>query len=341
MEIVGPHLRSGGGRPLAQCAADRPVLRRFGPPPGEQVVVRRRSDESVELHCHGGLAAVAMIESALVEQGARAIDWRDWIAGRHQDPITVAARAALAEARTERTAAILLDQYHGALRRAIGEIEQAARHGKPREAASLVETLLGRAELGRHLVCPWRVAIAGRPNVGKSSLINAMAGYSRAIVHPAAGTTRDVVTLNTAVCGWPIQLRDTAGLHDAGDELQRAGVELAEADVARADLVMLVFDAARPWSAADRELLGRRPDALIVHNKSDLPAAGGSRPAGLSTSALLGTGIEALADAIATRLVPDPPPTGAAVPFSEEQIAWGKGVKGLLLTGEEKAERDS
>ena len=172
--------------------------------------------------------------------------------------------------------------------------------------------------------------LAGRPNVGKSSLINALVGYRRAIVHDQPGTTRDIVTATTAVDGWPVELSDTAGLCSTDDAIERAGIALAREELRGADLVILVFDAGRNWSQADQVLLeSARPKSrppksrqqrLVVHNKSDLPPTTAARPAGLSTSATTGTGIESLVGAIAARLVPDPPEPGAAVPFTAEQI---------------------
>ena len=228
LRAVEAHFHAKSGRPLADYATNAIAVGQFGAPPGEQIVVRRRADESIELHCHGGHAAVAKIEQVMVGEGCRLVAWEDWVAGRHDDPIAAAAMTALADARTLRTAAILLDQYHGALRRAIREIEEAIAAGNPEAAKTLADTLLGRAELGRHLVRPWQVVLCGRPNVGKSRVINALAGYQRAIVHPTPGTTRDVVSVQTAVDGWPVELSDTAGLRDGGDELERAGVELAQ-----------------------------------------------------------------------------------------------------------------
>ena len=90
---------------------------------------------------------------------------------------------------------------------------------------------LTNCSAGRNWGCissnPWRVVVFGAPNVGKSSLINALAGYERAIVSPTPGTTRDVVTVTTAIDGWPVQLSDTAGFRETQDELESAGIELA------------------------------------------------------------------------------------------------------------------
>lgn len=338
VDAVAARFRAKSGCPLTVDSADRLVFGRFGPRrgeegPSEEMVVRCRPDRSVELHCHGGNATVAMVQRMLLEQGCEAVAWQDWVAGRHEDPIAAAAHRALAEARTERTASILLDQYGGALRRAIDEIEEAVRLGDAALAHCRAKALLARADLGRHLVRPWRVMLAGRPNVGKSSLINALVGYRRAIVHHRPGTTRDVVTAATAVDGWPVELSDTAGLCSTDDAIERAGIALARKELRKADLVILVFDAGRNWSPADQVLLeSTRPESpskspsesqpgrLVVHNKCDLSPTAGSRPPGLSTSATTGTGIESLVRAIAARLVPDPPERGAAVPFTAEQI---------------------
>ncbi len=323
VQAVDARLRLPGGRTLQSRPNDQLVVGRFGqsgPDAGEEVVVRRRSDRSVEVHCHGGLAAVTRIEELLVGLGCQTVGWRDWVVAHHQDPIAAAAHAALAEARTARTAAILLDQYHGALRRAIQAIEAALRTNDTQSAHRQIETLLARAEVGRHLVRPWRVVLAGEANVGKSSLINALVGYPRAIVDRTAGTTRDVVTASTAVDGWPVELSDTAGFFAGGDALDQAGLRRARQKLAEADLAVLVFDAAAPWSRSSRALLDAWPEALVVYNKSDLPSSGGHRPPGLAVSAMTGEGVDALLGALAVRLVPDPPPPGAAVPFTAEHV---------------------
>ncbi len=318
--LLDDRILAGGGRGLSGRAMARVLVCRLGPGIDEDVVVRRRNQQSVELHCHGGYAAVARIEEVLVRMGCKVVSWQDWAAGRREDPITAAAHLALAEARTERTAAVLLDQYRGALRRALRAIDGAMGRNETPTAKGLIDELLARADFGRHLVRPWRVVLAGHPNVGKSSLINALLGYGRAIVHQTPGTTRDVVTAEAAVDGWPIELAGTAGLRASGNTVERAGVALARATLSRADLAILVFDAAAEWTAADEELVESWPHGLIVHNKADLAPATRPRRPGLATSALTGEGIEAMLRAIADRLVPDAPTPGGAVPFADEQI---------------------
>ena len=286
----------------------------------EEVVLSCGSEDSVELHCHGGRAAVAGIEQLFAGCGCRVLDWRNWVRQHEDDPIRAAARLALADARTERTAAILLDQYQGVLGHELESVRGALEAGDRGTARARLDRLLAQAELGRHLVEPWRIVLAGQPNVGKSSLLNALVGYGRAIVHHVPGTTRDVVTVASAIDGWPVELRDTAGLRKTNQAIEREGVRRAEECVVDADLIVLVFDASQPWSATQSDYLGRWPDALVVHNKSDLPPSPEPRPSGLTTSALLGEGIDSLVHAMAVRLVPDPPQPGAAVPFTVEQI---------------------
>jgi len=322
--VVRQTVELSGGDPLSD-QSDRRLCRglalaRYPAKDGEQLVVRCRGEESVELHCHGGLAAADRIMAALRENGCRQIDWQQWLECHHADSTKTNAAKALANARTKRTAAILLDQYNGAMDRAIEEIKSLKLQGEKATATKLVESILERKELGRHLTQPWRVVLAGPPNSGKSSLVNAMLGYQRAIVHDVPGTTRDVVTAVAVVDGWPIELCDTAGLRDAQDSVESAGVELAGRRMAQADLTLMVFDSSRPWTADNATLAASLPRSLVVHNKSDLPTVDDARPAGISTSALEGLGIPALMQSIVDRLIPSPPPPGAAVPLTDEQV---------------------
>ncbi|NLX95364.1 MAG: GTP-binding protein [Rhodopirellula sp.] len=320
-DVVARHFRPATGRDLSSYPPERVVFGRFGPEPGEEVIVHAASEQAVEIHCHGGHAAVARLTELLAAAGCRRTDWRQWTRSHHQDPIAAEAHIALAEARTQRAAEILLDQYQGALRRAMDDIQALLGEGQVDQARQQIDRLLARAPLGLHLTAPWQVVLAGRPNVGKSSLINSLVGYQRALVDPLPGTTRDVVTATTALDGWPVELSDTAGLRDGASPVEQAGIALAEERLAAADLAVLVFDASRPWSDEDQRLFETYPRSLVVHNKCDIMAPDGPpRREGLSTSATRGDGIDALAAAIAQRLVPEVPPAGAAVPFTQAQI---------------------
>jgi len=169
--------------------------------------------------------------------------------------------------------------------------------------------------------------------VGKSSLLNALLGCSRALVNPAPGTTRDVLAARTAMDGWPVELVDTAGLREAEHPLEQAGVGLAQRELDEADLVVLVFDRSVTWCAEDEELLRNHPGALVVHNKADLPEIlNPRRPPGLVVSAAQGQGLDALMRAIVDRLVPERPAPAAAVPFTaaqDEALAAARRALGL------------
>jgi tRNA modification GTPase len=220
----------------------------------------------------------------------------------------------LAEARTERAAAILLDQCRGALRR---EYDAIVASGSP---PARIEELLARRKLGEHLTRPYQVVLAGAPNVGKSSLINALLGYDRAIVFDQPGTTRDVVSAITALDGWLVELSDTAGLRATLDPLEAAGVERTTQQLARADLILWVQDGSQPFAAAPPPISADIP-TLIVWNKCDLLSADTiAQVPGLAVSALTGQGLANLQAEIVRALVPHPPAPGAAVPIDQEQV---------------------
>jgi len=306
--------------PVTEHVAGRIRFGHWARPDGEEVVVAHRGAEQVEIHGHGGSEAIRAMIDDLVAAGCDVQPWQAWIAEQHGDAIARDARTALALARTERTAGVLLDQLHGALRRDIQDVIEALQNGAAEQARCRITQLLARSDEGRHLTQPWRVVLSGRPNVGKSSLMNRMAGYDRAIVFDQPGTTRDVVTTQIALDGWPVELADTAGLREAADAIEQAGVERAVGQLAKADLRVLVFDASVLWSPNDQALIEAWPDALRVHNKRDLGWSNESCPDGIVTSARTGTGIAELIGAIVQRLVPTPCPQGEAVPFTEEQI---------------------
>jgi tRNA modification GTPase len=171
--------------------------------------------------------------------------------------------------------------------------------------------------VGIHLVTPWRVVVTGRPNVGKSSLVNALLGFERAIVCGQAGTTRDAVATRMAIDGWPLELVDTAGLRATENALEAAGILRSHQHVAAADLVLVVV----PAGEALPEPLAAR-NRLEVMNKCDLFPHVPRCPAGaIAVSALTGFGLPSLAREIVARLVPDPPLPGQAVPFTQRQLS--------------------
>jgi tRNA modification GTPase len=293
----------------------------WGTAGGEEVVVCRRSEDAVEVHCHGGVAAVRAVIGRLCELGCQSLRWQDWIVATAGDPIRADAQFALANAPTARTAAILLDQYDGALTLSIRAVITAAVANDWDTAIAMLEAMLSRRGVGLHLTQPWRVVLAGRPNVGKSSLMNALVGFQRAIVCDLPGTTRDVVTATTAIDGWPVQLADTAGIRAATDEIESAGVTRATDAAADADLVVLVSDVEND---AGIEPPGGVP-VLRVLNKIDLPNNARATSSvcneyDVRTSVVTGEGIAELVNAIGSALVPIAPAVGAAVPFTPEQI---------------------
>jgi len=322
LEWVGALVcRGPGARSLIEPPR-RIRLGRWGHGEGEEVVVAALDPTRVEIHCHGGVAAPQAICDALVAAGCESIDWRAWKDPEPVDPLRRSALAALAEARTERAAIILLDQYQGSLARTLIDIRRLITAADWPAARAAACDVLARWPIGAHLVEPWRVVLAGPPNVGKSSLINALVGYQRAIVYDAPGTTRDMVTATTALEGWPVELCDTAGLRHGHEAIEVEGVRLAQQAATAANALVLVFSVQEPWQADRQELLERWPDAIAVYSKCDLgPPPCDGRPPGIATSVVTRAGLDELERAIARRLVPQEPAAGAAVPFDAEQVA--------------------
>ena len=366
---VEQHFVPKGRIRLAECPPDRPLFGHFGPA-GEEVVVHRQGADRVLLHCHGGWAAVSMVIELLCREGGTAIAWQQWVRQQHSglheyQQWQAEAQIALATARTERTAAILLDQMCGALGRELAEVHELIACGQRASAAKRLARLVERYRIGSHLVQPWRVVLAGPVNVGKSSLLNALAGYARAIVHPMPGATRDTLSVATAFDGWPMELCDTAGLRETEDQIERAGVQRAWQTIADADLVVWVFDLSTCWSEQHKSIVGsmcnlgeqlrsrvanlvpqsdaKRPSmpgdgdypaearpVLLVYNKSDLPRHFQPPAGGTLTCAVSGAGVAELAEAIVAALVRDPPPPGAGLPITPQQKAHIEQLLGTL-----------
>ncbi len=320
------------GRPLDELAVDRVYFGRWrsGDGLGEEVVVCRRSDW-VEIHGHGGHAAPASIIQSLVEDGCHELAWPRFLSQTTSDPFAAEACLALTQARTERTAAILMDQWRGVLREQWEGIIRRIESGSVPIARESIEALLQRSRIGLHLTQPYRVVLCGPPNVGKSTLINALLGYQRSIVYDQPGTTRDVLTAHTALEGWPIELSDTAGLNDYAVGVEARGVEQSRRHLDKADLILFVVDASRP-SAEITPIIGGCQQTLTVYNKIDM-STGAVDAEAILTSARTGEGLDHLVTAIIASLVPCPPAPRQAVPFADRQVAALRASRNELIDG--------
>lgn len=337
---VDAHFTAANGRPIAEQTIERIVFGHWQDDGGhqEEAVVCRTSANEIEVHCHGGPVAVQRVTQHFAEAGCRIIPWQEWIEKNTPDPITAEALVALAAATTLKTSALLLQQHGGVLKSELQRIQQLIELNQQAEAQERVSKLLQRVPFGLHLIKPWRVVIAGRPNVGKSSLINALAGFERAIVYDQPGTTRDVVSTVTALDGWPVALSDVAGLRETGEPLEAAGIAKAREAIAAADLVLWVVEVGGASEAEINreinELVGQRltSAALMVLNKCDrLDESTQATRHGftqaqmkmsgpeLLISALTGEGLPRLMDAIVGYLIPEVPKPDDPVPFTQRQ----------------------
>jgi len=281
----------------------------------EEAVVHRTA-EGIEIHVHGGEQVASAVESLFQRHGIMCQTWQEQFA-----PSTSQRDLALRMlpfAPTERTAQILLDQYNDAFDREMSSIEQLT---DDEERQRRLERLQELAPLGKHLVEPFRVVLAGASNAGKSSLLNAILGFQRSLTHSLPGTTRDVVSGQTALCGFPVTFLDTAGFRETDDDLELHGIDRSQRSLKDADLVVWVID-----STVD--VLKRLPcpavsNVILCYNKIDLSGAlvlsAAHRQNEVYVSALKGEGVETLLDEVIRHLVPCPPKPGEAVILTESE----------------------
>jgi tRNA modification GTPase len=257
-------------------------------------------EDVVEFHCHGGIMAVQQVLQLCLEQGARLAEpgeftLRAFLNGR-LDLTQAESIADLVGARSPQAAQTALAGLQGKLAHSIRQLratcleilaEIEARIDFEEDLPPLDESLiqaqltqvlaevtqvLATADRGELLRMGLRVAIVGRPNVGKSSLLNAWSRSDRAIVTDLPGTTRDVVESQLVVGGIPVQVLDTAGIRATEDQVEKIGVERSRQAAQSADLVLFTLDAQAGWTAADQEIYEQvcdRPLILIL-NKVDL-----------------------------------------------------------------------
>ncbi|MDE2585646.1 MAG: tRNA uridine-5-carboxymethylaminomethyl(34) synthesis GTPase MnmE, partial [Betaproteobacteria bacterium] len=181
-------------------------------------------------------------------------------------------------------------------------LKAANAFGRLDNLAQRLAAVFDRAEQGKLLQNGLHVVLAGRPNVGKSSLLNGLAGDELAIVTPIAGTTRDVVRGSLQIQGIPLHVIDTAGLRQTEDEVERLGIERTWREIEKADVLVLLADARGGIGSEEEEILARLPPGLprlTVYNKIDLAGREAERheePEGvaISLSAKSGAGLELL-----------------------------------------------
>jgi tRNA modification GTPase len=344
IDVTNAVFRSYGKFKLAQTAPGRLRLGRIGDALGDEVVavVLEAAVPTVEVQCHGGTTAVELVVSAFEKAGAQRCKSWQVTEQAANDRLAAEALNDLPHALTLLTAEILLDQAQGALRRELVGLAEAIDR-QPGQALAEAEALIKRGSVGLRLLSGWRVVIAGRPNVGKSRLLNALVGFPRAIVNPTPGTTRDAVAIRTSFGGWPVELVDTAGLRVTNDALENLGIGISRREQQHADLVLLVLDRSEPLQAIDRRLVATTAKALPIANKSDLDSAW---PAAdlpiianpiMTVSAERGDGVLSLIPTIVERLVPDPPSPGQAVPFRPAHLDDLRQISANLLANNRTA----
>ncbi|WP_276414333.1 tRNA uridine-5-carboxymethylaminomethyl(34) synthesis GTPase MnmE [Lactococcus petauri] len=260
-------------------------------------------EDLVEINTHGGIAVTQEILQLLLRSGARLAEpgeftKRAFLNGRI-DLAQAESVMDLIRAKTDQAANIAVKQLDGSLSNLINNIRQEILESlaqvevnidypeyddvetmtsqmlleKTAHFEQLLETLLATAKRGKILREGLRTAIIGRPNVGKSSLLNQLLREEKAIVTDIAGTTRDVITEFANIGGVPLELIDTAGIRETEDIVEKIGVERSQKALEEADLVLLVLDASSPLTPKDLELLelSSSTNRIVLLNKTDLP----------------------------------------------------------------------
>lgn len=259
-------------------------------------------EDVVEVHCHGGIVASRKVLDLLLEYGARIADpgeftKRAFLNGRI-DLSQAEAVIDIIRSKTDRAMNVALRQVEGRLSKRIKELRhfiigmmahievtidypehdvEEMTYSFLREEALKVKAQIGElldtAQQGKILREGLSTAIIGRPNVGKSSLLNALSHQNRAIVSDIPGTTRDVIEEYVQVKGIPLRLVDTAGIRETEDVIEKIGVERSRQALSDADLILLVLNYSEPISDDDLALMDvvQRMQTIVIVNKTDLP----------------------------------------------------------------------
>lgn len=258
-------------------------------------------EDTVEISCHGGLLVTKQVLRAALQNGAVPAEpgeftKRAFLNGK-MDLTQAESVMNIISAKSEQAKAAALNTLDGALFKKISEIslslkrlaaQMAAWIDYPDEeiedltdenitnvlksAKNELNILLSRFDAGQVIIEGVETAIIGRPNVGKSTLMNMMAGYEKSIVTSVAGTTRDIVEETVTLGNTVLRLADTAGLHETDDTVERIGVDRTKLKTGRASLILAVFDSSKELNEEDEEIfkLCEGKNAIAVINKTDL-----------------------------------------------------------------------
>lgn len=309
-------------------------------------------EDTVEVQCHGGSLIARKILNRCVEAGARMagpgeFSYRAFMNGK-LDLAQAEAVQHLIGAKNEHALSAASHQLSGALSSKIRAIQSAlvdtaaileAWVDFPEEglefasfeeviqalesSKEMITTLAATFHEGRKLHAGLTLCLAGLPNVGKSSLMNALLGHERAIVTEIAGTTRDLLQEELSLVGLHFRLIDTAGLRNTEEIIEKEGIRRSRAAMEEADLILLVIDASRALTEEEELLLASAPTSktLVVWNKIDLPHAipPCSLPHQVSLSVKTGSGLEALRSALEAMVWKEGPPSKEEVLLTEQR----------------------
>jgi tRNA modification GTPase len=343
-------------------------------------------EDVAEIHCHGSVVSLRKILEKILASGAVPAEpgeftKRAFLNGRI-DLAQAGAVIDMIRAKTDRGYDAALGQLEGRLSAKISDVreiladacaeaavnmdypdeddaagdEAAARSVEARltKAKAAMDALIATADAGRLIVEGIRAVIVGKPNVGKSSLLNALLRESRAIVSKTPGTTRDSIEEYLNIKGIPVRLTDTAGIRDAETDLEAMGIERSKDALRKADIILLTLDGSLPLSAADRKIIaelagrltGDRADSecgtvIAVINKRDLPEAIDRQALALllpgvamvGVSAITGEGTEEIEDRIVSAVY------GGKARKGESVMVTNAAHKSLLLRAAASTEK--
>lgn len=299
----------------------------------EDVVLCRVGTDTIEIHCHGGSAVLDRILKDLASSSKVTLGPRP--SADEQDQVTKDAWRELQQAKTINAVHLLLTQANGKLAAAIQDLIND-RSASVEQKQSACETLIARGRVGLLISQAPEVVILGPPNAGKSTLINRLLGWERAIVDPTPGTTRDVLREEISLEGWPLVILDTAGLRNSTDSIEMEGISKAIHLADKANCILLLVDGEIGWTQRHQEVFDQYGDKVIaVLTKLDLfdvrreQKTDGSPDDAIAISALTGQGIESLVNSLIAKLGYDASVLNEAVPFRREQLETIQAAKEL------------